>query len=232
MIGGQIGRYRRRTTHARHRNRKLDWWEMPPFEDSFLFAFDNIFVSGLPRAWRQRNFDVIYSTSYSSRVDKEAASIILLVSSTSTRQAWLCVYLNIEFHEKLEATIPIVATRIKRRKCLGYCCTSPLSLLAGSSGELHVHRTIIRSSISVYLVYGQASAHIPCRQSCRPIVCSLALHCMMHTACNQVLRSMTYPGHGHATYDIRHVRRTCRMSHVDMSCVKHTVGWGSDVKTI
>jgi hypothetical protein len=29
------------------------------------------------------------------------------------------------------------------------------------------------TNISVYLVYGQASAHIPCRQSCRPIVCSL-----------------------------------------------------------
>jgi hypothetical protein len=64
--------------------------------------------------------------------------------------------------------------------------------------------------ISVYLVYGQASTHIPCRKSYRPTysssVCSLVLH-----ACNQDLRSTTCPEHGHATYNMSEESVVCRI---------------------
>jgi hypothetical protein len=85
----------------------------------------------------------------------------------------------------------------------------------GTVGEYHrdlismFSRSIWKYSLLVYLVYGQASTHISCRQSCRPIVWSLehALH-----ACNQDLQSTTRPGHGHATYDISEEPVVCRMS--------------------
>ena len=70
--------------------------------------------------------------------------------------------------------LPVTIQQDGSRKCNN----SDLQPL--QDGKITISR---RLSINVYLVYGQASAHIPCRQSYS--VCSVALH-----ACNQV--AVTY----------------------------------------
>ena len=60
------------------------------------------------------------------------------------------------------------------------------------------------------------------------VYCSTALHDARRLQPRSSIDDISWTW----TCDIRHVRRACRMSHVDMSCVKHTVGWGSDVGTI
>jgi hypothetical protein len=96
--------------------------------------------------------------------------------------------------------------------------------LNGGSGNADWHDTPTPHIISVYLVYGQVSTHIPCRQSCRPIVCSLALY-----TCNQDLRSTTCPGHGHATYDMSKEPVVCRACRHVLRQIN--IGCGSDVET-
>jgi hypothetical protein len=99
----------------------------------------------------------------------------------------------------------------------------PLRLCQEANYKYSSAPFLIITVIIVYLVYGQASAHIPCRQSCRPIVCSLALHCMMryifrrlspffvHRFCEQIVSTKTFQvlltsrlqnQHAHACYGL------------------------------